>query len=174
MDTEFSKIYRQHFDYVRFALRRFGVVVRDLDDVTQDVFVVVHRRLHTFEAGRPLKPWLLGISRRVARDERKRARHHREIMQDDIRDVCPKRGPEARVMAARGCELVQQALTRLPEDQRQVLLMRDALGMSIPEISRELGLGVNTLYARLRLGKTKFRRAWRVVSSPARPELSLA
>lgn len=44
----FERVFQQHAPYVWRALRRLGVAESDADDVCQDVFIVVHRKLGTF------------------------------------------------------------------------------------------------------------------------------
>src|SRR5512142_2005157 len=66
----FDRVYEEHFDLVWRALRRHGVRPPELDDAIQEVFVVVHDRLPTFEGRSTLRTWIYGIARRVARDHR--------------------------------------------------------------------------------------------------------
>src|SRR5687767_9349568 len=54
-------IYAQHFRGIWRTLRRLGVSDAQLDDAAQDVFVVVHRKLHAFD-GRSLRGWLFAIA----------------------------------------------------------------------------------------------------------------
>ena len=54
----FEETYDEYFDFVWVSLRRLGVAPAQLDDAAQDVFVVVHRRLHEFEFRSELKTWL--------------------------------------------------------------------------------------------------------------------
>lgn len=57
----FEKIYEAHASRVLRALRRLGVREADLEDVAQEVFVVVHRKLPEFAGRSSLKTWLFGI-----------------------------------------------------------------------------------------------------------------
>ncbi len=79
---EFRDVYEAWFDYVWRTLRRLGVREADLGGATQEAFVVVYRRLSTFDASRPVGPWVAGITFRVAAQERRRARHRRERLTD--------------------------------------------------------------------------------------------
>src|SRR5690606_11485748 len=67
-------IYREHHAFVWSVLRRFGVDGRDLEDVVQDVFLVVHRRLGDFEGRASIKTWLYAIAVRVALNHTRRRR----------------------------------------------------------------------------------------------------
>ena len=76
----FSELYRENVAFVWRSLRRLGVSERDVDDVCQEVFVIVHRKLSTFDATAAMRTWLFGIARRVAADHRKRAHVRRETL----------------------------------------------------------------------------------------------
>ncbi|MFN7147178.1 MAG: RNA polymerase sigma factor, partial [Myxococcota bacterium] len=76
-------VYEERFDYVCHALWRLGVPKRDIEDVAQEVFIAVHRSLHTYDPGRPFLPWLYGVTFRVAKDHQRLARHHREVPMDN-------------------------------------------------------------------------------------------
>ena len=59
--------------FVWRTLRHLGVAESDLDDVCQDVFVTVNRRLESFEGRSLVRTWIYGICLRVASDHRRRA-----------------------------------------------------------------------------------------------------
>jgi hypothetical protein len=67
----FDEIYRDHFAFVWRSARRLGVDASSLDDVVQEVFVIAHRRLPSFEGRSSVSTWLFGITLRVARDHRR-------------------------------------------------------------------------------------------------------
>ena len=68
----FRQIYEAELGYVYTSLRRLGVKVRHLEDLTHDVFLVVHRKLDDYDSSRPLRPWLFGIAYRVALDHKRK------------------------------------------------------------------------------------------------------
>src|SRR5262245_51753387 len=69
-----AEVYETQFDFVWRSARRLGVASLHVDDVVQEVFLVVFRRLAEFEGRSSLKTWLFGITRRVVRDHRRSAR----------------------------------------------------------------------------------------------------
>lgn len=155
-----AEIYRDNFRIVWSTLARLGVRRAELEDAVQEVFLVVHRRLPDYDPTRPLRPWLLGITYRVATAERRRARHHREQLTDD-----PRRGavagsdPEGEVIARRRAERIHRALDTLDDERRAVFVMCEMEGVSGPEIAEALGVPLNTVYSRLRVARERFRRA---------------
>ena len=73
--------------FVWQRLRQLGVPDCDVDDVTQEVFLVVQRKLHEFEGRSSLRTWLYAIALRKASDYRRRARHYREELMEEVPDT---------------------------------------------------------------------------------------
>ena len=162
--TDLASIYESNLDYVWRLLRRLGVYERDLEDTTHDVFLVVHRRLSSFDGTRAVRPWLAGIAVRVASDYRKSARVRRMKVGGTIDDeAAANRGPLSELEVSRKRQLVARALDRLSYDGRVVFVMYELEGHSVPEISDALGVSVNTLYTRLRAARRKFADAVRTL-----------
>ena len=81
-DGAVTRIYQANADFVWRSLQRLGVRGPDLDDVLQEVFVVVHQRLGTFDGTAKMTTWLFGIAMRIASDYRRSARVRREVLTD--------------------------------------------------------------------------------------------
>lgn len=151
----FDALYRQHAPMVRRALRQLGVPAAGLEDATQDVFVVLHRRLDDFDRGRSLTNWLWGIARGVAsshrRSERRRARLHDALPRPAGHD------PLDRGIARRqASSILDQFLGSLDADKCAVFVLSELEGRRGPEIARMLEVNVNTVYARLRAARKRF------------------
>ena len=158
---ELGAIYAAHFTHVWHTLRRYGVVERDLEDAAHEVFLVVHRRLGDYDPSRPLRPWLSGIAWRVASDERRRARHHRERLGHTSEPVSARPAADDAVATARDRQLVVDTLEELPDDQRRVFVMYELDEAGMPEIAEALAVPLNTAYSRLRLARKRFADAVR-------------
>jgi len=156
-----AEVYRGHFRLVWTMLARLGVRTAELEDATQEVFLVVHRRLDDYDPRRPLRPWLLGITYRVATAERRRARHRREQLTDDPQKDAVEHmaTPEAEVIARRRADRIHRALDTLDPDRRAVFVMYEMQGVTSAEIADALGIPLNTVYSRLRVARERFRRA---------------
>jgi RNA polymerase sigma-70 factor, ECF subfamily len=157
-DPEFANLYHRHHGFVWRILRRLGVPPAALDDATQEVFVVVHRRRHDLRSDAPVRSWLFGIARRVAADVH-RGQHRRDRKHDALpppADAPPLDDALARSEAA---EFVRTFLERLDEGHRMVFALADIEGMTAPEIADALELKVNTVYSRLRKARLDFERA---------------
>lgn len=163
------QIYEECFGYVWTCLKRLGVWERDLEDAAHDVFLVVHRRLADYDPSRPIKPWLAGISARVASEFRRRAQHRREVVSEDVHmamesaSVHHNATPSAETALddKRRRDLVARALEKLAFDRRTVLVLHDIEGHAMPEVAAALEVNINTLYARLRSARQDFAAAVR-------------
>jgi RNA polymerase sigma factor (sigma-70 family) len=89
MTQTFEEIYAEQLDYVWHSLRRLGVDDRDREDLAHDVFLVVYRRLASYDPACSLRAWLFGIAYRVVADHRRRARVKREVLDDTVEAVAP-------------------------------------------------------------------------------------
>jgi RNA polymerase sigma-70 factor, ECF subfamily len=156
----FQELYRSELPAVWRFLRRLGLQGKDLEDLTQEVFLTVHQRLATYDVARPLRPWVLGIAFRRAADFRRRAYHGREVAEGEAPDVEDARMDLERTVVQREArELVYGALEELPLERRAILVMHDLEGHSVPDIAEATGAPLATTYSRLRLARDQFARA---------------
>lgn len=165
----FRDIYNTEFGYVWNALRRFGVWERDLEDAAHDLFIVVHRKLDTYDRDRPIKPWLLGIAFRVASDFRRRAQHRNEVVKDDVVAVAADIPADALIAERERRELVWRALEALDTDRRAVFVLHEIEGYAIPAIAEMIDVPLNTCYSRLRVARERFAAAVRRIRASAQP-----
>jgi RNA polymerase sigma-70 factor (ECF subfamily) len=150
----FRAVFEAEFDYVFHTLYRLGVRRADLEDLTHEVFVAVHRALADYDPARPLRPWLFGIAFRIASTHRRRA-HHRREQPDERAGEAPDATPLAdeQLAGEESRRLLLAALDALPIERRAVVVMHDLDGCSAPEIAGAIGVPLNTVYSRLRLGR---------------------
>jgi len=150
-------LYDTHFDFVWRTLRRMGVLAPSLDDAVQDVFLVVQRRFSDFEGRSSEKTWLFGIVLRVASAYRKkRARTANEVPESDVTLIGSSPNPYEAARETEAAEIVQLLLDGLPEERRAVFVMVELEDLSPLEVSESLGVGINTVYSRLRLARRDF------------------
>jgi len=140
------------------VLRRFGVPASDLPDAAQDVFVVVHRKLATFDHQSRISSWLYGICLRVASDRRRRAPNRYEAVGEEFDDA-PTSGPSAEPWeASERRALLHKALDAMPLEQRTVFALFELEGMTGDEIAAVVDVPIATVHSRLRLSRETFRR----------------
>jgi RNA polymerase sigma-70 factor, ECF subfamily len=153
-------IFAQHGDFVWRTLQRLGVREADLEDVTQEVFLVVGRQLRWFEGHSKITTWLYGICVRVASTHRRRAWVRREIPTSDPLDSPdPDGGPEEALEAARLRKQLHEVLDLMSVEPRALLVMYEIDEMSCEEIAGVLGVPTGTVYSRLNTARKEFQSA---------------
>lgn len=153
-----EEIYREHFGFVWAVLRRLGVAERDLEDVVQDVFVVVHRRLAEFEGRAAMRTWLYAITVRVAWNHKRRRRHREPDAETSATGlVAPSASsdPEEHTVRTQAGRLLDELLGRLDDDKRAVFVLSDIEGLTAPQIAAIVGTNPRTVYSRLRAARDR-------------------
>jgi RNA polymerase sigma-70 factor (ECF subfamily) len=154
LDAELRRLYTTYAPLVWRTLRRLGVAQEQLEDGVQDVFLVVHRQRALFEGRSTLKTWLVGIAVRVAKGYRRTEvrytnridRLAMQLTSDNNAPVTPSDGTEQREAS----ELLHALLARLPDEQREMLVLVELEELTVREASEALGIRVRTGQRRLR------------------------
>jgi RNA polymerase sigma-70 factor (ECF subfamily) len=156
----FDEVYQAHVRFVWRTVRAFGVAEAHLEDAVQDVFVVVHRRLHEFAGRARIETWLFAIARRVAGAYRRTASRKTD-RQQAIDDVVLASADDtfAAISRAQAAAAVAAVLDTLDEDKRVVFTLVELEQMSVPDVAALLELNLNTAYSRLRLARRAFEAA---------------
>jgi RNA polymerase sigma-70 factor (ECF subfamily) len=139
---------REHGVFVWRTLRRLGVREADVDDVCQEVFVVVNRKLVEFEPRASLKSWLYGICVRAAAGHRRKAQVRREVPTESPEQGATARGPDASLESRQGLALLDRALDALDEDKREVFVLYEIEEMGMSEVAAILACPLQTAYSR--------------------------
>jgi RNA polymerase sigma-70 factor (ECF subfamily) len=150
-------VYVANYDLVWRALRRYGVDEAHADDVAQDVFLVVHRRLDDFDATRSMRAWLYGICRRVASDHR-RSRQRRAKRLQLVAPPPDGEAVEDHLERRRAAALLGTFLDSIDESARSVFELSEIEGFTGVEVAEALNLNLNTVYAKLRRTRRKLER----------------
>jgi len=154
--AEFDALYRAHVHFVWRSLRRLGVREASLDDATQDVFVVVHRRFHEFRPGSSERAWLFAIAQRVASDQRRwhRRKGNLVALHDDL--ATPADTPLETALSRESTDLVLAFLDQLDEPRRVALILSDLEEMTGREIQEALQVNMSTVYYRVASARKAF------------------
>ena len=142
LDRAFEELYRTHLrDVYSYAYYRVGNP-HDAEDLTEQAFLQAYRhfdRARRESDGRPLRPWLIRIAHNLASNYyRDRARRPQTPL-DDADPIAARHGTEAIAEGREELRQVMDNLQHLPDDRREALIMRFALGMDNREIARALG-----------------------------------
>lgn len=148
------QIVRHYGAFVWRTLRYQGVAERDLEDVSQEVFVIIFQKLSQLERQSSLRAWIYGISIRAAAGYRRRLRTRHEVLVDEVPDVAaaaPTDSREADRLDAR--QQLAQLIARLDEDKRAVFVLHELEHLEMTEIAEIVGCPVATGYSRLAAAK---------------------
>jgi RNA polymerase sigma-70 factor, ECF subfamily len=153
-------VFDEHARYVIRTLRHLGIKEADVDDVAQEVFVTVHRKLPEFEGRSKLRTWLYAICLRVASDHRRRAYVVRERVTDSPPSDTGERSGNEPDTNVESRAFVQQLLEGLDDDKRTVLVLYEIEGLTMREVSEVIGCPLQTAYSRLHAARDLLRVAW--------------
>jgi RNA polymerase sigma-70 factor (ECF subfamily) len=142
LDEEFTELYRAHLrDVYSYAYYRVGNH-HDAEDLTEQTFLQAYRHFERAlreSEGRPLRPWLIRIAHNLAANlYRDRSRRPAASIEDTDALSAPHT-TESLVEGRDELSRVLAGVRRLPDDRREALIMRFALGMDNREIARALG-----------------------------------
>lgn len=161
MRFDAAAVHVQYGEYVQKVLTRMGVREPHRDDIYQEVFLVVHRRLGSFHGQCALTTWLYEVCFRVVWGYRRRAYHRREIATDladwELASSAPT--PDSELEGRNTAARVQEALASLKVEQRTVLDLFEIEGFTCEEVSQIMGVPVGTTYSRLSRARKAFGRA---------------
>jgi len=160
----FDQVYADTFPSVWRMALRLGVSDDHLEDVLQDVFLTVFRKLDQFEGRCSPKTWTLAITVRVVCNhrrmrQRKGAGH---ALSSNVGDpeLIADSGPDPHEQLARveAIRAVHELIAGMDERRAKVFLLVELGGMRVSEIAKALGTNVNTTQARLRAARRDFER----------------
>jgi RNA polymerase sigma-70 factor (ECF subfamily) len=154
----FERVYDELFDFVYRNARRLGVPPSAADDVVQEVFLVLHRRLAEYDGRAALQGWVYGILANTVRDYRRRFRRKQAALVATERDeqlgpAPSTASPERRTELKRDLELLMKLLDALPDAQRELIILADLEQLSVPEICQCIGGNSSTVHSRLRVAR---------------------
>jgi len=137
--------------YLRAIARRYLRQEQDAEDMVQEILIVVHDIRHTYEPGRPLKPWLATIATRRCIDQlRQRVRRGLQDMAGEgvlerLPDESPAASPEARLEREQQQREVQRAVNALPARQREAVELLRIQELSLKEAAAASEQSVGSL-----------------------------
>jgi RNA polymerase sigma-70 factor (ECF subfamily) len=140
----FERLVRRHLAAAhRVALRRTGDT-HDAEDVCQDAFVRALGRIE--DCGRPerFRGWLLAVVRNTALNAVDRRKRRRTEPLDGSAAPSDGDDPAARHDRAALRDRLREAMARLPDRQREVLVLHDYEGWTHREIAERLGIAAGT------------------------------
>jgi RNA polymerase sigma-70 factor (ECF subfamily) len=142
LDAEFSDLYRAHLrDVYSYAYYRVGNH-HDAEDLTEQTFLQAYRHFERAQResnGRPLRPWLIRIAHNLAANFYRDRSRKPQTPIDDAGVLAAAHTTETLVEHRDELTRILDCVNELPDDRREAVIMRFALGMDNREIARALG-----------------------------------
>ncbi len=157
---QFEQIFAENVDYVWRVLGHLGVPARDRDDLVQEVFLVVHRKLSDYEPRASVRSWLWAIAWRVMMASARKARRAPIAVGFEPQPVSEEPTPERTAADRQALRRLDEAVAALSPAQRAIFLMHEVEGMPMRAIVEGMGCPLQTGYSRLRLARAKVREAF--------------
>jgi RNA polymerase sigma-70 factor (ECF subfamily) len=146
-------VYEQHGNFVWRSLQHLGVRSADLEDLGQEVFVTVHRKLETFDGRSKLTTWLFGICLNLVLRHRRRAYLRLEFLHAEPPERIDPSTPEVRYEEEEARLRLSQLLAKLSPERRATFVLFEIEGVSCEEIAELTSVPVGTVYSRLHLAR---------------------
>ncbi|HET9541315.1 MAG TPA: RNA polymerase sigma factor [Candidatus Limnocylindria bacterium] len=136
----FATLYRRYLDRVYgYAFYQLGDH-HDAEDVTERIFLAALRALPDFhDQGSTFRAWLFRIAHNtIANAHRSRARRRTEPLPEDFQRAAPNADPAGQVALADELREIRRVVAEMPDDRRQVILLRFVDDLSTAEIAEVL------------------------------------
>ena len=158
---DFRTLFEEQVDFVWRVLRRYGVPDRDVDDLCQEVFLVVHRKLPEFEGRSSVRTWIYGIAARTAIAARRKAYVRRELLDADVYEHRVEATQHEQADHKRELSLVESVLSTMDVEKREAFVLYELEGMSVAEVANAVGVPENTALYRLHRAREELERRLR-------------
>lgn len=150
---QFRALFQLHAGFVWRVLRRHGVGEAELEDVCQEVFMVVHRRLAEFEGRSNVRTWIYEIARRSALAQRRKGRRDETVTAGGLEAEDPGPRPDSTLEQRRALAWLHAAIAGLDADKREAFVLVELEEMSLKEAAEALGCAINTVHYRVGIAR---------------------
>jgi len=168
--SAFERLHQHLSPRLRKYLISLSLNVPRAEDLLQETFLQIHRSRHTYSPQRPVAPWAFGVARHVylmdCRSWARRRRLETEPLEDLPEIPVPPMGE-----GFPNRDLVSRAMTMLPEDRREPLILHHVWGFSFKEIAGILGIREGA--AKVRAHRARKQMESLLKSLPGNPDENL-
>jgi RNA polymerase sigma-70 factor (ECF subfamily) len=176
LPASFEAAYHQHADTVARWAQQLGGSSVDVDDVVQEVFLVVSRQLGRFRGEARFSTWLFEVTRKITANHRRRHRWRFWRSSAERRADCTAHDqasqalmPDAELERRQAVAQLYQALDKLPEKYRTVLVLYEIDGLSTQEIANLRQLNLSTARVHLARARACFMKHYRQLLKKGQP-----
>lgn len=159
----FDEVYSRYAEMVFNLALRLAGDADEAADLTQEVFLRIHRHLGGFSGRSALKTWVFRVALNHCRERLARFRPPTRPLRDECDEpeavslVDPRHGPEDLAATAELGRRLARGLSALPVSFREAVVLRDLQGLSYQEIAEVLRVRVGTVRSRIARGREQLR-----------------
>jgi len=157
--SDTARVFREHASYAWRVLRHLGVAENDVEDVCQEVFLIVHKKLGSFEGRSSLRTWVYGICVRAASDYRKRGFRRKETVTEVPPEVASASDPHGEAAGRQARLLLDKILGELDDDKREVFVLYEIEEFPMNDVAVAVGCPLQTAYSRLHAARAIVEKA---------------
>src|SRR5262245_30313270 len=151
---DFAALYDRYFAFVWRLAANSRVPASHLDDVVQETFLAIHRKLPSFEGRSSLRTWIAAVTRNTVKEFLRRKRH--QILGNEVdpdSSASASMNPVEQLEASAAAALLDRFLDEMPEEQRDVFSLAEIEPMTSKAIASVLEANPNTVRTRLRAAR---------------------
>lgn len=167
--SAFEKIIAEYQNVVYSIAYRYAENSEDAADMSQEIFIKMFRNINTFQFKSKLSTWIYRVATNTCIDLVKKTKNDRntysiddgyensdgETKYSEIADDSSR--PDVALEEGEVRDVINMAISRLNEDYRLVIILRDIQGLSYDEISEIVGCSVGTVKSRISRGRKNLR-----------------
>ncbi|MEM8933634.1 MAG: sigma-70 family RNA polymerase sigma factor, partial [Acidobacteriota bacterium] len=158
----FEEVYARFADMIYNLCYRMAGNRQEAEDLTQEVFLRIHRHLARFDGRAALKTWIYRVTLNHCRSKLGRKKYptadlREETEEGGVQLVDERRGPEEQALADDAARRISRALRQVAPKFREAVILRDIEGMSYDEIAEVLGVRIGTVRSRIARGRDRLR-----------------
>jgi RNA polymerase sigma-70 factor (ECF subfamily) len=177
--SSFEELITRYSNKVHSLASRLTRNAEDAEEVLQDVFVTVHRKIAGFEGKSSFSSWLYRVTVNAAFMKLRKRKQDPAIPLEDIlkasQSVAALESPVAAYVDSQSIrhqmlEALEQAILKLPDDYRPVFILRDVDGLTSKEVGKILDLTVPAVKSRLHRSRLMLRRKLHRFFTDQKPE----
>ncbi len=164
-EDAFTVLTEKYEKFVYFAVWAELKNEEDTFDVSQEVFIRLYNAAGSFRCESTLKTWLYRMCKNCAYDFMRKYYKHKTVSltqnaddEEKIEDIPAGITPEEEVLRSEKIKMVHRAINELPEEQREIIVLRELEGMSYTEISAILGINEGTVKSRISRGRESLKK----------------
>lgn len=154
----FAELYTLTYERLYASACSFLQDERLAQDALQETYIVVYQSIHTLREPKYFMAWLRSISQRICYDMRQKTRRQPSGMNEELLAVLPDdaQSPER----SNQQQDLRDMVDRLPEKERQAVLLRYYAGLELKDVALAMGCSVSTVTRYLQRSHEKLRDAY--------------